>query len=73
MPPALFLLFIDILLGNILYAVGKVLSFAVVLAAKVIVSAGLCFVLVPILQERTGNGGIGIVLAVALSELMVLS
>ncbi len=70
---ALFLLFIDILFGNILYAVGKVLSFAVVLAAKVIVSAGLCFVLVPILQERTGNGGIGIVLAVTLSELMVMA
>jgi O-antigen/teichoic acid export membrane protein len=70
---ALFLLFIDILFGNILYAVGKVLSFAVVLAAKVVVSAGLCFILVPILQERTGNGGIGIVLAVTLSELMVMA
>src|SRR4029079_7511571 len=69
----LFLLFIDILFGNILYAVGKVLSFAVVLAGKVIVSAALCFLLVPMLQERTGNGGIGIVLAVTLSELMVMA
>jgi O-antigen/teichoic acid export membrane protein len=71
--PALFLLFIDILLGNILFAVGKVVSFAVVLALKVTMSAGLSLVLVPLLQERTGNGGIGIVLAVTLSELVVMA
>lgn len=68
----LFLLFIDILLGNVLYAVGAVVAFAVVLGAKVVVSAGLSFLLVPIMQERTGNGGLGIVLAVTLSEMMVL-
>jgi O-antigen/teichoic acid export membrane protein len=70
--PLLFLLFIDILLGNVLYAAGAVVGFAVVLAGKVIMSAGLSFVLVPAMQVRTGNGGIGIVLAVTLSELMVM-
>jgi O-antigen/teichoic acid export membrane protein len=70
--PALFLLFIDILLGHILYAVGAVVSFAVVLAAKVLVSAVLSFALVPMLQDATGNGGIGVVLSVTLSELFVM-
>jgi O-antigen/teichoic acid export membrane protein len=71
--PALFLVFIDILLGNTLYAAGAAVGFAVVLALKVLVSAGLSVILVPILQARTGNGGIGIVLSFALSELVVLS
>jgi O-antigen/teichoic acid export membrane protein len=70
--PMIFLLFIDILLGNVLYAAGAVVAFAVVLAAKVVVSAGLSFVLVPLLQERTANGGLGVVLAVTVSEVMVM-
>ena len=71
--PALFLVFIDILLGNTLYAAGAAVSFALVLAVKVLVSAGLSILLVPILQARTGNGGIAIVLSFAMSELVVLS
>ena len=71
--PALFLVFIDMLLGNTLYAAGVSVGFAVVLAVKVLVSAGLNLVLVPIVQARTGNGGIGVVLSFALSELVVLS
>ena len=60
---ALFLLFIDILLGNVLYAAGAAVGFAIVLVIKVLVSAGLSFLLVPILQARTGNGGLGIALS----------
>ena len=71
--PALFLVFIDILLGNTIYAAGAAVGFAVVLGLKVLVSAGLSIVLVPIMQARTENGGIGIVLSFALSELVVLS
>ena len=71
--PALFLVFIDILLGNTLYAAGAAVGFAVVLGLKVLVSAGLSLVLVPILQARTENGGIGIVLSFALSEFVVLT
>lgn len=71
--PVLFLVFIDILLGNTLYAAGVGVRLAVVLAVKVLVSAGLSIVLVPVLQAQTGNGGIGIVLSFALSELVVLS
>ena len=43
------------------------------LIIKVLVSAGLSFLLVPVLQARTGNGGIGLVLSFRLSELIVLS
>jgi len=68
----LFLVFLDVLLGHVLYATGVALSFAVVLALKVVVSAGLSFVLIPILQARTGNGGLGVVLSFVLSELFVL-
>jgi len=71
--PVLFLVFIDILLGNTLYAAGSAIGFAVVLTLKVLVSAGLSVVLVPILQARTDNGGIGIVLSFGISELVVLS
>jgi O-antigen/teichoic acid export membrane protein len=71
--PALFLVFIDILLWNALYAAGAAVGLAIVIAVKVLASAGLSILLVPILQARTGNGGIGIVLSFALSELVVLS
>lgn len=71
--PALFLLFIDILLGNVIYAAGSAVAFAIVLVVKVLVSAGLSFVLVPILQARTGNGGLGIALSFLLAEVIVLS
>jgi O-antigen/teichoic acid export membrane protein len=71
--PVLFLVFIDILLANTVYAAGNVVGFAVVLAVKVLTSAGLSALLVPILQARTGNGGIGIVLSFGASELIVMS
>jgi O-antigen/teichoic acid export membrane protein len=71
--PVLFLVFIDILLGNTIYAAGAAVGFAVVLALKVLVSAGLSVLLVPLLQARTDNGGIGLVISFALSELVVLS
>jgi O-antigen/teichoic acid export membrane protein len=71
--PVLFLVFIDILLGNALYAAGAAVSFAMVLAVKVLVSAGLSVLLVPLVQAQTGNGGIAIVLSFGLSELVVLS
>ena len=70
---ALFLLFIDILLGNVLYAAGAAVGFAVVLVIKVLVSAGLSFLLVPILQARTGNGGLGIVLVLPPERAVVIS
>jgi O-antigen/teichoic acid export membrane protein len=69
--PGLFLLFIDILLGNIIYASGGGTAFAVAKIVSVVVGTGLDIVLIPIFQERYGNGGIGVVVAFALSEFVV--
>jgi O-antigen/teichoic acid export membrane protein len=71
--PGLFLLFIDILFGNILYASGRGTGFAVAKVVSVVVGTGLDFVLIRFFQERYGNGGIGVVVAFALSEFVVFA
>jgi O-antigen/teichoic acid export membrane protein len=69
--PALFLVFIDVLLGNILYAAGRGTGFAVAKVASVVVGSTLDLLLIPVFQERFANGGIGVVVAFAFSELFV--
>ncbi|HXK12575.1 MAG TPA: polysaccharide biosynthesis C-terminal domain-containing protein, partial [Vicinamibacteria bacterium] len=71
--PGLFLLFIDILLGNIVYASGRGTTFAAAKIVSVLVGTGLDILLVPVFQQRTGNGGIGVVVAFALSEFVVFA
>jgi O-antigen/teichoic acid export membrane protein len=69
--PGFFLLFANILLGYSLFSLGRAKAFSVVKAASVVVSTALDLVLIPILQERTGNGGIGVVAAFVASEFVV--
>jgi O-antigen/teichoic acid export membrane protein len=69
--PGFFLLFIDILLGNALTAMGRATAFSVGKVVSVVVCTVLDLVLVPALQRRTGNGGIGLVTAFLASELCV--
>jgi O-antigen/teichoic acid export membrane protein len=71
--PALFLLFIDILLGNVIYASGGGTGFAIAKVVSVVVGTALDFVLIPLFQERLGNGGVGVIVAFALSELVVFA
>jgi O-antigen/teichoic acid export membrane protein len=71
--PGLFLLFVDILLGNVIYASGRGTGFAVAKVASVAVGTGLNVLLIPLFQARFGNGGIGVVVAFALSELVVFA
>lgn len=71
--PGLFLLFVDILLGNVVYASGGANGFAVAKIASVAVGSGLDLLLIPHFQERTGNGGVGVVVAFALSEVVVFA
>jgi O-antigen/teichoic acid export membrane protein len=71
--PGLFLLFIDILLGNIIYASGSATGLAIAKLASVVVGTALDFLLIPLFQERFGNGGIGVVVAFALSEFVVFA
>jgi O-antigen/teichoic acid export membrane protein len=69
--PGLFLLFIDVLFGNALTALGRSTAFSVAKVASVALSTGLDLVLIPWFQRRTGNGGIGAVLAFVVSEVVV--
>lgn len=69
--PGMFLLFVDMLLSNVLLAAGRPKGFAVAKVLSVAVSTGLNYLLIPFFQARYGNGGIGIVVAFALSELVV--
>lgn len=71
--PGLFLLFIDILLGGTVYACGRATGFAAVKIVSVVAAAGMEVVLIPMFQERYGNGGIGVVVAFALCELIVFA
>jgi O-antigen/teichoic acid export membrane protein len=71
--PALFLLFIDILLGNIIYASGGGTGFAIAKVLSVVCGTALNFVLIPLFQGRLGNGGVGVVVAFGLSELVVFA
>jgi len=70
--PGYLLLFTNVLLGNALFALGRAKAFSVVKVASVVVSMALELVLIPIFQQRTGNGGIGVVAAFVASEFVVL-
>jgi O-antigen/teichoic acid export membrane protein len=70
--PGLFLVFIDILLGNVIYAAGRGTWLAVAKVLSVVVGTALDLVLVPFFQSRFGNGGIGVFVAFGLSEIVVL-
>jgi O-antigen/teichoic acid export membrane protein len=69
--PGLFLLFIDVLFGNALTALGRSTAFSIAKIASVVLSTGLDLVLIPWFQQRTGNGGIGAVVAFVASEVVV--
>jgi O-antigen/teichoic acid export membrane protein len=70
--PILPLLFIDILLGNAIIAVGKTKEMALVKAVAVAISTGLAFLLIPVCQTHLGNGGIGLALAFGSAEVLML-
>ncbi len=71
--PGLFLLFIDILLGTVVYAIGSGTGFAVAKVLSVALAAALDYLLIPVFQARTGNGGIGVMVSFAVSEIVVFA
>src|SRR5262249_31138457 len=70
---ALFLVFVDVLIGTALTAVGRATQFAVVKVASVLLAVGLEVVFIPRFQAGWGNGGIGVTLAAAISELVMFA
>jgi PST family polysaccharide transporter len=71
--PGFFLLFIDVLLGYALTALGRAAALSIAKVGSVVVSTALNLVLIPIFQQRYGNGGIGVVVSFVASELVVFS
>src|SRR5262249_11208794 len=69
--PGFFLLFIDILFANALNALGRSTGFSVAKIASVVVGTALELVLIPLFQQRIGNGGVGVVTAFLASEIVV--
>jgi O-antigen/teichoic acid export membrane protein len=71
--PGFFLLFIDILLATSVFALGRGTALAAAKILSVAVGTALDFLLIPYFQYRFGNGGIGVVVAFALSEIVVFA
>jgi O-antigen/teichoic acid export membrane protein len=71
--PGMFLIFVDVLLGNALTALGKSVPFSIAKIASVVLSTALDLVFIPYFQRTSNNGGIGAVLAFVLSEAVIFS
>lgn len=69
--PGLLLLFLDILLGSAVLAVGRPVPLAVAKIVTVATSAALSVWWVPIFQARWGNGGVGAAASFGVCELIM--
>jgi O-antigen/teichoic acid export membrane protein len=70
--PVLLLMYIDVFLANAVVAAGRVGRLAGAKVAAVVLVTGLAFVLVPYCQQHFGNGGPGVMYAIAIGELVML-
>ena len=70
--PVLPLLLMSMLFGTAITATGKTKEMGVAKVLNVAVTAGLNVLLIPICQARFGNGGIGLVLAFGVGEVLML-
>jgi O-antigen/teichoic acid export membrane protein len=69
--PGFLLLFVNTLLGYALFALQRAKAFSVVKMGSLVFSTVLELVLIPIFQQRMGNGGIGVVAAFVAGEFVV--
>jgi O-antigen/teichoic acid export membrane protein len=70
---AVLLMFVDTLLGHVLTATGRASGFAAWKIASVVVSTLLDLWLIPYFERTAGNGGIGVIAAFGLSEVVVFA
>src|SRR5262245_4524255 len=69
----LFLVSVDVLLGTIIFAAGSVTRFARAKVIAVVLTTALEVALILFCQARFGNGGIGVMLAFAAGELILIA
>jgi O-antigen/teichoic acid export membrane protein len=70
--PVLLLIYVDLFLSTVILASGKARQLASFKVVSVVLTTGLVFVLVPVCQARFANGGLGVIYAMAIGELMML-
>jgi hypothetical protein len=61
------------LLGNALTALGRSTAFSLVKIGTVVMATALELVLIPYCQKRWGNGGLGVVVAFLIAEVVLFS
>ena len=71
--PVLLLLYVDMMFGQAIMATGRAALLAWVKLASVVVTTALEFVLIPWSQARYANGGVGLMLALASGELLMVA
>jgi O-antigen/teichoic acid export membrane protein len=71
--PGFFLLFISVLFGVALFSLDREKAFTILKVTSVAICTVLELVLIPMFQERTGNGGIGVVVAFVISEIVLVA
>jgi O-antigen/teichoic acid export membrane protein len=70
--PVLLLMYVDMFLSLAVLAAGKASKLAVVKVASVAITTVLVFLLVPLCQERFDNGGLGVMYAMGIGELLIV-
>lgn len=66
------LVYIDMILGTAIIAADKQKQWAIVAFFAIFINVGLNFILIPIFQQNTGNGGIGASIATIITEFFIL-
>ncbi len=70
--PVLLLMYVDVFVGMAILASGRAGRLAAAKVGAVVITTTLVFFLVPICQARYGNGGLGVMFAMTLGEVLML-
>jgi O-antigen/teichoic acid export membrane protein len=70
--PGMFLVFIDMMFGTAIIAIGQAGKVAVAKAVTVVLVTAVEFALIPYCQSRFGNGGLGVMAAMFAGELFMV-
>ena len=70
--PVLPLMYVDLYLSTALTAAGRAGRLARAKGVAVLLTTALTFILVPVCQEHFANGGLGVMYAIAIGELLML-